>query len=63
MIGAELKALRLAKVKTTIDLGEAAGGAHSHIVRIEAGRYGVAIDVVARIAEALCAEIKIVKNE
>ena len=36
--------------------------AHSHIVRIEGGKYNVQLDTLSAIAEALDAEIKIEKK-
>lgn len=62
-IGAELKALRLEQKKTTRQLGELADLTHTHIVRLESGRYGATIDIVSRIAEQLGAELRIVKKE
>lgn len=58
-IGAELRALREAKGLTTRELAERCGLIHSHIVRIESGRYGFTIDTLAAICEALNARIVI----
>lgn len=58
-IGAELRALREARGITTRELAEQCGFAHSHIVRLESGRYGFTIDTLNTICTALGAEIKI----
>lgn len=58
-IGAELRALREAKGLTTRELAERCDLIHSHIVRIESGRYGFTIDTLAAICEALNARIVI----
>lgn len=56
-IGAELRALRLSKGLTTRALAELVAMDHSHIVRIESGKYNVRIDTVEAIAAALDVEI------
>lgn len=58
-IGAELRALREAKGYTVRELAERAGLGHTHIVRIESGRYGFSIDTICTICTALDADIKI----
>ena len=58
-IGAELRALREAKGLTTRELAERCGLIHSHIVRIESGRYGFTIDTLNTVCTALGAEIDI----
>ena len=58
-IGAELRALREAKGLTTRELAEQCNLIHSHIVRIESGRYGFTIDTLCALCSALGAEIKI----
>ena len=61
-IGAELRALRLSKELTTRELAEVVGIDHSHIVRIESGKYNVRIDTVDALAAALDAEITLKKK-
>lgn len=61
-IGAELRALRLSKELTTRELAEVVGMDHSHIVRIESGKYNVRIDTVGALAAALDAEITLKKK-
>lgn len=56
-LGAELRALRLAKGLTTRALAEIVGVDHGHIVRIENGKYNVRIDTIDALAAALNAEI------
>lgn len=58
-IGAELRALREAKGLTTRELAERCSLIHSHIVRIESGRYGFSIDTLEKLTTALGAVIKI----
>lgn len=58
-IGSRLRALREAKGLTTRELAEQCGFAHSHIVRLESGRYGLTIDTLNTICTALGAEITI----
>lgn len=65
-IGAELRALRLKNKLSTRDLAEVVGIAHSHIVRIENGKYNVRIETAEQIAAALGASLMVVeisKNE
>jgi transcriptional regulator with XRE-family HTH domain len=62
-IGAELRALRLSRGLSTRALAELAGIGYAHIARIEAGRYNLRVDTVAKIAEALGARLEIVKND
>lgn len=61
-IGAELRALRLSKGLTTRELAEVVGIDHSHIVRIESGKYNVKIDTVEALAAALDAGLTIKKK-
>ena len=61
-IGAELRALRLSKGLTTRELAEVVGMDHSHIVRIESGKYNVRIDTVDALTAALDAEITLKKK-
>lgn len=58
-IGKRIRELREAKGLTQRDIEERTGLAHNHITRIEAGRYNVSIDTLAKIAAALDAEINI----
>ena len=58
-IGAELRALREAQNLTVRELAERAGLDHSHIVRIESGKYGFSIDTLDKICQALGAKITI----
>lgn len=61
-IGAELRALRLKNKLSTRDLAEVVGIAHSHIVRIENGKYNVRIETAEQIAAALGASLMVVEN-
>lgn len=61
-IGAELRAMREAKGLTTRELAEHCGLIHSHIVRIESGRYGFSIDTLDKLTTALGAEFDINTN-
>lgn len=56
-IGLQLRALREAKGLSTRELAAASGLSHSHIVRIESGRYGFAIDTLDILCNALGATI------
>ena len=58
-IGSELRALREAQGLSTRELAERSGLIHSHIVRIESGRYGFSIDTLDKLTTALGAVIKI----
>lgn len=60
-IGAELRALREAKGLTTRELAERCGLIHSHIVRIESGRYGFSIDTLDKLTTALGVELRLQK--
>ena len=62
-IGAELKALRLKNKLSTRDLAEVVGIAHSHIVRIENGKYNVRIETIEQIATALGAGLALVEKQ
>lgn len=62
-IGSELRALREAKGFTTRELAERCGLIHSHIVRIESGRYGFSIDTLSKLTTALGAIIRIESHE
>ena len=56
-IGAEIRAYRTARGLTTRQLGEMCCLAHSHIVRIENGKYNLRIDTLEAIARALGVEL------
>lgn len=58
-IGTELKALRESKGISMRQLEAMTGISNSHIARIEAGRYSTGIDIIAAIAAALDAKIRI----
>lgn len=62
-IGSQLRALREAKGLTTREVAEQSGLIHSHIVRIESGRYGFTIDTLNAICKVLGATIKITSND
>ena len=61
-IGAQLRAMREERGLSTRALGEMCNLTHSHIVRIENGKYNVQLDTLSAIAEALDSEIKIEKR-
>ena len=61
-IGAQLRTIREERGLSTRALGERCNLAHSHIVRIEGGKYNVQLDTLSAIAEALDSEIKIEKR-
>ena len=58
-IGASIRRLRTEKGMSLRELAEKSGVNHSNIVKIEAGRYNVSIDILNRICDALGAEIDI----
>lgn len=58
-IGSELRALREAQGLSTRELAKRSGLIHSHIVRIESGRYSFSIDTLDKLTTALGAVIKI----
>lgn len=62
-IGAELRALRTKKGLTTRDLAVITGISQSHIVRIEAGKYGARIDTIETLARAIDAKLTISLKE
>ena len=61
-IGAELRTLREAKGLTTRELAERCDLIHSHIVRIESGRYGFSIDTLEKLTTALGVELRLQKQ-
>lgn len=60
-MGTELRALRQERGYSTRQLAELTGLTHSHIVRIEAGRYNVGIDTIEKLFTELGARIVIQK--
>ena len=58
-IGAEIKALREKKGLSLRDLEAITGLSFSHLGRIEKGRYSTGIDIIAMVADALGAKMKI----
>ncbi len=60
-IGENIKALRQERGYSTRQLAELTGLTHSHIVRIEAGRYNVGIDTLEKLFTKLGAKIVIQK--
>jgi len=61
-IGSQVRIARHAKGLTTRQLAEKCGLSHSHISRIESGRYAVTIDTLAIIGNALGMEVKLVEK-
>lgn len=59
-VGRQLREAREAKGYTTRYLSKLTGLSHSHIVRIEAGRYGLTVDTLARLCDALGLKIELV---
>lgn len=47
---------------TVRELGDKAGIAHSHIVRIEAGRYNVSVDTLDKLGKVLGFKLEFVKD-
>lgn len=62
-IGARIAELRNARGISQARLAVITGLQRSHIVRIEQGAYGVTIDVLAAIAEALGCSVDFVENK
>lgn len=62
-IGSELRALREAKGLTVRELAERCGLIHSHVVRIESGRYGFTIDTLGIICNALGAHVNLENHD
>lgn len=60
-IGLLIADLRRKRSMTQTNLAELTGLQRSHIVRIEQGKYGVTIDVLSQIAEALGCQIELVE--
>lgn len=62
-MGERIATLRKEKNMTQAELAEATGLQRSHIVRLEQGRYGVTIDVLSVIADALGCKVDLNKKE
>lgn len=60
-IGKRIAQLRAEKGLSQAQLGELSGVGHSHIARIEMGRYSVGIDTLAKLGDALGVKIDFVK--
>ena len=61
-IGARIAELRKLKGLTQEQLAEKAGFTRSNVYNVEAGRYSVGIDILAKLAEALDASVEIIKK-
>ena len=61
-MGERIAALRKAREMTQNELAGRAGLHRSHIVRIEQGKYGITIDVLAAIADALNVEVCLIEK-
>lgn len=61
-MGERIAALRKAKGMTQAELAEITGLQRTHILRIEQGRYGVTVDVLTAIGDALDAELELVER-
>ena len=61
-IGERIAAIRKSLGITQQTLADETGLQRPHIVRIEQGKYGVTIDVLSAIAEALGCQVEIVKK-
>lgn len=62
-IGETLKRRRLEAGLTQYELAARTGIAQPNIARIEAGRYAVRFDILARVADALGCRVDIVRKE
>jgi len=62
VIGRRVAQLRNEAGMTQAKLAELTGMRQAHIARIEAGRYSVGIDILAKIANALDCTVDIIKN-
>lgn len=61
-IGERIATLRKEAGMTQTELAEKTGLQRSHIVRLEQGRYGATIDVLAAIAEAMGRQVDFVRR-
>lgn len=59
-IGLKIKELRMKRCLSLRQLEEMTGYSHSNIIRIEAGKYSVGVDIICKILDALGADIEIV---
>lgn len=62
VIGSRITQLRKARGMTQEELAAATGIRQEHLSRIEAGRYSVGVDTLAKIAEGLGCKIDIVEG-
>ena len=62
-MGESIRELRIAQGWTQEQLAEIAGITSSNLVRIEAGRYAVSLDILNKIAGALGAELRMIEKE
>lgn len=60
VIGQRIAELRKAAGLSQADLADKCGMQRPHIARVESGRYGITLDVLARIAQALGKRIELV---
>lgn len=56
-LGEALKALRLSRKLTTVQLAELSGLGRSHISHIEKGKYNIRLDTIEQLLTALDGEI------
>lgn len=61
-IGLKIKELRMKRCLSLRQLEEMTGYSHSNIIRIEAGRYSVGIDIICNILDKLNAELDITEK-
>ncbi len=59
-IGLKIKELRMKRCLSLRQLEEMTGYSHSNIIRIEAGKYSVGVDIICKILDTLGADIEIV---
>lgn len=60
-MGERIREMRTAQGWTQEQIAEMAGITTSNLVRIEAGRYAVSLDILNKIAGALNAELRIIE--
>ena len=60
-IGQQMAALRNEKGYTVRKLAEYSGVSYQNITKIESGKYNVSIDILAKVARVLDAELSIIK--
>lgn len=61
-IGSELRALRISKGLSARELAQQIGITHSHVVRIENGKYAISIDTLNKFCQALGVAIQLTDN-